>query len=145
MVDVPTNFTQSIRSSPYLDLIGPIYETGEGANYKLGLRIDHRHLNMRGQCHGAIFAAIADVFLGRLVVMSKGKSLPLVTVSLGLDYLSAALPGAWLEASGKVDRVGRSLAHSSGIISADGKPALRCSAIFQVIAGEVPGRGAEKS
>jgi len=145
MGEIPAHFAKSSRSSPYLDLIGPIYESGEGPSYKLGLLIDHRHLNMRGQCHGAIFAAIADVYLGRLVVMSKGRSLPLVTVSLALDYLSAALPGAWLEASGKVDRIGRSLAHSSGIISADGKPALRCSAIFQVIAGRAQPAGTEKA
>jgi uncharacterized protein (TIGR00369 family) len=145
MVDVPANFSQSSRSSPYLDLIGPVYEAGESASYKLGLRVDHRHLNMRGQCHGAILAALADVYLGRLVVMSKTPPLPLVTVHLALDYLAAATSGAWLEASGKVDRVGRSLAHSSGIISADGKPALRCSAIFQVVAGEVPGRGLAKN
>lgn len=143
-MDVPPNFTKSNRSSPYLDLIGPLYEEGEGPNYKLGLRIDHRHLNMRGQCHGAIFAAIADVYLGRLVAMSTGRSLPLVTIHLGLDYLSAATPGTWLETSGKVDRVGRSLAHSSGIISADGKPALRCSAIFQVVQSRMPARSADK-
>lgn len=140
MTSIPEGFTPSKRSSGYLDLIGPIYEAGEGANYRIGLRIDQRHLNTRGTCHGALFSALADVYLGRIAAMSTSPPLPLVTAHLGLDYISSAPPGAWLEAVGQVDRVGKTLAHSSGRILADGKLALRCTGIFQVTARPVPGR-----
>lgn len=140
MPNVPAGFAISKRSSGYLDLIGPIYEAGEGVNYRLGLRVDARHLNSRGDCHGALLSALADVHLGRLAAMSTTPPTALVTAHLSLDYVSPAALGAWLEAVGQVDRVGRTLAHSSGRILADGKLALRCAGVFQVTSRPVPGR-----
>jgi uncharacterized protein (TIGR00369 family) len=138
---LPAGFALSRRSSGYLDLIGPIHEAGEGENYRLGLRIDARHVNSRGFCHGGVLAALADVHLGRMAALSQSPSLALVTIHLDLDYLAPAKLGTWLEACGRVDRTGRSLAHSSGLLTADGTPVLRCAAVFQVVAGGVPGRG----
>jgi acyl-coenzyme A thioesterase 13 len=140
--DIPGDFKQSGRSSGYLDLIGPIYEAGEGATYRLGLRVDHRHVNSRGFCHGALLSALADVHLGRLAATSTNPPLALVTAHLSMDYIAAAPLGAWLEAVGQVDRIGKTLAHSSGRILADGKLALRCAAVFQVTTRPVPGRNA---
>jgi acyl-coenzyme A thioesterase 13 len=142
MSDIPAGFSQSKRSSGYLDAIGPIYEAGEGPNYRVGLRVDGRHLNSRGSCHGALFSALADVYLGRLLAMSTTPPLALVTAHLSLDYVASAPLGAWLEAVGQVDRVGKTLAHSSGRILADGKIALRCAGVFQVTSRPVPGRNA---
>ena len=142
MTDVPAGFTQSRRSSGYLDLIGPVFEAGEGADYRLGLRVDGRHVNTRGTCHGALFSALADVYLGRLAAMSTTPPLALVTAHLGLDFIASAPIGAWLEAVGQVDRIGKTLAHSSGRILADGKIALRCAGVFQVTSRPVPGRNA---
>ncbi|HLN08624.1 MAG TPA: PaaI family thioesterase [Xanthobacteraceae bacterium] len=139
--EVPPEFSRSRRSSGYLDLIGPIQEAGEGADYRLGLRVDARHVNSRGLCHGGVLAALADVHLGRMVALSASPPLPLVTIHLDLDYLAPAKLGAWLEASGRVDRMGRTLAHASGVITADGAPVLRCAAVFQVVGGGIPGRG----
>lgn len=140
MTNVPQGFAPSRRSSGYLDLIGPIYEAGDGEHYRLGLRVDARHVNSRGFCHGALLSALADVHLGRLAATSTTPPLALVTAHLGLDYIASAPLGAWLEAVGQVDRIGKTLAHSSGRILADGKIALRCAAVFQVTSRPVPGR-----
>jgi len=128
----PAGFAVSKRSSNLLDLVGPLYESGSGVDYRLGLRVDERHINTRGSCHGAVLAMIADVFLGRLIAKSQNQGQGLVTVSLGLTYLAPAKLGDWLEAAGHVDRVGRSLAHSSGTITANGTPVLRATGTFQV-------------
>lgn len=138
MSDIPAGFSQSKRSSGYLDLIGPIYEAGDGADYRLGLRVDARHVNSRGSCHGALFSALADVHLGRIIALSAASRPVLLTAHLSLDYIASAPIGAWLEAVGQVDRVGRTLAHSSGRILADGKIALRCAAVFQVTSAASP-------
>jgi len=139
MTDIPDGFAPSKRLSPYLELIGPVFEAGKGPDYRLGMRVDQRHVNMRGYCHGGILAGLADVFLGRLLGHGSETPLPLITVHLGLDYLAVARLGAWLEASGRIDRIGRSLAHSSGVVTADGKPALRCTGVFQVLARDKAG------
>jgi uncharacterized protein (TIGR00369 family) len=131
---IPDGFRPSQRSSGYLDLIGPIYEAGEGANYRIGLRVEERHANTKGYCHGGVLSAIADVYLGRIAALSMTKPCKFLTSHLSIDYLSAAPVGAWLEAVGQVDRIGRSLAHSSGRILADGTIAVRCAGVFQISA-----------
>jgi acyl-coenzyme A thioesterase 13 len=129
---LPAGFTLSKRSSNLLDLVGPLYESGAGPDYRLGMEVDERHINAKGFCHGAVLAMIADVFLGRLVAMSQQPMLGFVTVNLGLTYLAPARLGEWLEAAGHIDRVGKNLAHSSGIITANGMPVLRGTGTFQV-------------
>lgn len=128
----PAGFALSKRSSNLLDLVGPLYESGTGADYRLGMRVDERHINSKGFCHGAVLAMIADVFLGRLIALSQQPVPGLVTVNLGLTYLAPARPGTWLEAAGQVDRAGKTLAHSSCTITADDIPALRGTGTFQV-------------
>ncbi len=131
--DVPAGFAPSVRSSNLLDLLGPLYEAGEGAGYRIGLRADHRHSNAKDMCHGAVLAMLADVYLGRLCAQSQGMRLNLVTSGLTLAYLSAAKAGDWLEVVGEVDRVGRNTAISTGRVLANGKPVLRATGTFQVI------------
>jgi uncharacterized protein (TIGR00369 family) len=133
---VPEGFTRSRRTSNLLDLVGPVFERGSGADYRVGLRVADRHINAKGFCHGAVLALLADVYLGRLCATSTEPPLALVTVSLTLHFLTAAKLGEWLEAQGQVDRVGRTLAHSSGLILADGKPALRATGAFQIVSAE---------
>lgn len=134
MSDVPAGFAPSQRSSALLDLVGPIYEGGTGADYRLGLRVDRRHINAKGFCHGALLALLADVHLGRLCALSAAPRLNLVTSGLNLAYLAPARLGQWLQAEGAIDRVGKSLACATGLVLADGKPALRATGTFQVIA-----------
>ena len=131
--DIPAGFSASQRSSNLLDVMGPLYESGGGAAYRVGLRVDDRHINGRGFCHGAVLAMIADVFLGRLIAASQDARPSLVTVSLALTYLAPAKLGDWLEAAGHVDRVGKNLAHSSATISVDGKPVLRATGTFLIV------------
>lgn len=137
--DVPAGFAPSVRSSNLLDLLGPLYEAGEGAGYRIGLRADRRHSNAKGMCHGAVLAMLADVYLGRLCAASDEARLRqearinLVTSGLTLAYLSAAKSGDWLETVGQVDRVGRNTATSTGLVLANGKPVLRATGTFQVV------------
>lgn len=130
---IPQGFSQSDHSSPFMDLLGPLHDRGVAEDYRLGMVVEERHTNRIGQCHGAVLAALADVHLLRLIALTRDPRPTLVTTHLGLDYLSAAPLGAWLEAHGRIDRIGRTLCHSSGTITANGKPVLRASGVFQML------------
>jgi len=134
---LPDGFTPSRRSSNLLDLLGPLFERDTEGGYRIGLRVDARHSNAKGFCHGAVLALLADVHLGRLCGRGMQPPRPLVTAGLTLAYLSPARLGDWLEAAGEVDRVGRTLAHANGLVLANGKPALRAVGTFQIVAGAV--------
>lgn len=133
MSETPEGFNPTDHSSPYMDLIGHLYEKGEGDDYRLGMRVEAHHTNRIGACHGAVLAALADVHLLRLIALARKPRITLVTVHLGLDYLAPAPLGAWIEGRGRVDRIGRTLCYSSGVITADGKPALRGSGVFHIV------------
>jgi uncharacterized protein (TIGR00369 family) len=133
MSEAPEGYVATDHSSPYMDLIGRMYEKGAGEDYRLGMRVEAYHTNRIGLCHGAVLAALADVHLIRLIALARQPRLTLVTVHLGLDYLKPAPLGAWLEGVGKVDRIGKTLCYSSGVILADGEPVLRGAGVFSIV------------
>ncbi|HLJ62579.1 MAG TPA: PaaI family thioesterase [Stellaceae bacterium] len=130
MIEIPGGFNRSARTSPYLDHVGPIFERGEGDDYCIGLRVDHRHVNRRGHCHGGFLALLADIGLGR-VIAPGSRPQDFVTVSLTLNYLAPAKLGQWLEVSATIDRLGGRIGHATGLVTADGEPVLRASGVFQ--------------
>lgn len=130
---IPDGFTQSDHASPFMDLLGPLYDCGDAEHYRLGMIVEHRHTNRIRLVHGAVLAALADVHLLRMIALTRKPRLTLVTTHLALDFLASGAQGAWLEASGRIDRIGRTLCHSSGTIHADGKPVVRTSGVFQIV------------
>jgi len=137
MTQIPEGYRPTDHSSPYMDLIGRLYEAGvSGEDYRLGMRVEEHHTNRIGACHGAVLAALADVHLLRVIALTTKPRLTLVTVHLGLDYLSPAPLGSWMEGRGRIDRMGRALCHSSGMIYADGKPVRRASGVFQIVSSD---------
>jgi acyl-coenzyme A thioesterase 13 len=63
-MEVPREFRPLFRTSPVLDLIGPLYCRGEGTNLVIGLRVAAKHCNARETIHGGMLATLADVALG---------------------------------------------------------------------------------
>jgi acyl-coenzyme A thioesterase 13 len=131
MSEVPAGFEPSRRTSPFLDLIGPVYTRTTERRILLGLRARTEHLNTRGFVHGAILAAMLDVVCARNCA-ALTEHLSVVTVSLTVDYVAAARDGDWLEASAAVTRVGRRLAFADGRVDAEGKHVAKASAVFAV-------------
>ena len=86
---IPEGFTPFTRSSPLLDLLGPIYARGSGLQLELGLLTDSRHANGRGTLHGGVLATLADVGMGYAMAFSSDPPQPLITASMTLDYLGA--------------------------------------------------------
>jgi acyl-coenzyme A thioesterase 13 len=131
MSEVPAGFEPPRRTSPFLDLIGPVYTRTTERGVLLGLRARPEHLNTRGFVHGAILAAMLDVVCARnCAALADPPSV--VTVSLTVDYVAAARDGDWLEASAEVTRAGRRLAFADGRVAAEGKPVAKASAVFAV-------------
>jgi acyl-coenzyme A thioesterase 13 len=110
---IPPDFRPLFRTSPVLDLIGPLYCRGEGTDLVLGLRAERKHCNARGTVHGGILATLADVALGYTMAFASTSPPSLVTASLTLDFVGTAKAGDWLEASVDVLKHGSRLAFAS--------------------------------
>jgi acyl-coenzyme A thioesterase 13 len=130
--EVPAGFEPSGRTGPFFDMIGPVHtKTGQGG-ILLGLRARTEHCNARGSVHAAVLAALLDVVCGRNCGARIPSNANLLTVSLTVDYVSAARDGDWLEASATVTRAGRRLAFADGRVEVAGKPIAKASAVFAV-------------
>ena len=118
----------------FVGVNGPLYLKHDGALVQMGFRVEHRHTNPMGNCHGGMLASFADM----LLPMSIHRKAPeighkfLPTVSLQIDYLAPAPLGAWVQGEADVLRTTRSLVFAQGLVTADGVPCLRVSGIFKI-------------
>ncbi len=129
---VPDDFAPLFRTSPVLELIGPIYYRGRGAGIALGLEVAEKHCNARGRVHGGILATLADVGLGYALAYDRDPPIPLVTAHLGIDYVGGAAIGDWLETAVTIDKRGARLAFAHLAIVNGTETIVHASGVFHV-------------
>lgn len=133
----PEGFLPLQRSSPFLDLLGPLLQrpAQNGELLVLGLRIEQKHCNASGAAHGGLLATLADVGLGYASAFSVEPPVRLTTVNLSLDYCGAARLGDWLEVHCDILRLGRQIAFADARLRVAGKLVARASAVFHIPGG----------
>jgi acyl-coenzyme A thioesterase 13 len=132
-VSAPAEFQQYVRSSRYLDLIGPLYQHDADASI-VGLRLDERHTNSRGAAHAGLLVAVADTVMGHTAERAAAPGTRLVTVSLTTDFIGSASGGDWVQGHATVRRVGHRLAFTSCEFRVQDRLILASSAVFAVAA-----------
>ncbi len=116
-MEIPREFRSLFRTSPVLDLIGPLYCRGEGVDLVVGLRVGAKHCNARGTVHGGILATLADVALGYTIAFSSTPP-----ASLATNF----------EAHVDVQKRGSRLSFANCYITVNGQRIARASAVFLV-------------
>lgn len=129
----PAGFDPLYRSSPYLELLGPIFNKKTESSIVFGFRTENKHCNSRGLVHGGVLSGLADIALGNNAALSSGEFVPLVTASLTIDYVGAIRLGDWVEIETDVQKVGRSMAFANCYFLVDGKRMARASGVFHVV------------
>ncbi|CAG1019841.1 partial acyl-coenzyme A thioesterase 13, partial [Burkholderiaceae bacterium] len=78
---------------------------------QLGFRVEARHTNPLGICHGGMMASFCDMLLPmtahRRVSEIAQRFLP--TISLQIDYLAPSPLGAWVQGEAQVLRTTRTM------------------------------------
>ncbi len=133
-VELPAGFQAMALGDLFIGNNGPFYLKHEGPLVQIGFRVERRHCNPMGNCHGGMLASFSDMVLPlsihRKTTEVGHKFLP--TISLQLDYLAPAPLGCWVQGEAEVLRVTRSLVFVQGLVTADGEPAVRISGIFKI-------------
>ena len=133
MSDVPEGFEPIFRTSPFTDLVGPIYQKMDASGLIVGISVQEKHCNARGQMHGGIFCALADIAMGYSAAFSTRPPTPMVTASQTIDYAGKAEKGDWLEVHTDVQKVGSSMAFANCYFHSGAQRIARSSAAFKVI------------
>ena len=127
----PAGFKALERLSPFNALVGPLYaRRRKGRELSIGVRIEDKHTNSRGICHGGVLATLADLSLGYAMHAKLGGKGSFVTAHLSVDYAGSARVGDWIEAEVEIQRMGTRLAFANCYLVADGRQIVRASAIF---------------
>ena len=131
---------QRTQGPTFAGLAGPFYAKRAGRELSLGLRIEPRHLNSRGSCHGGLMATLADIALGYACVAARedGQSKNFVTIDLAVEYLASARAGDWLYSEVKVLNADARTAAAAGHLLVDGRPVARISANFRMARARAP-------
>jgi uncharacterized protein (TIGR00369 family) len=144
-MNIPENFRPitELRTSPFLERIGPLFFEWRGKKLVLGLRVDETHTNARGTAHGGLLFALGDVALGYQIALSQDPPIRATTVSVSADFVGAAAVGDWLEAHVDDFQLGSRLAFAHAYLRVGEKQMARVSGVFLRL-GEVKASGGEK-
>ncbi|GAA5161752.1 PaaI family thioesterase [Pseudonocardia eucalypti] len=130
----PEGFARHSRSSPFVDLIGPLYSRGRGLDLRLALRIDSRHLNGTGTVHGGVLATLADLAIGYAVASSTDPPTPLTTSSMTVNLSGTARPGDVITTRSRLQHQGSRVVLAHCELMVGERTVAQASAVF------VPGR-----
>jgi len=131
-MDVPKDFRPitELRTSPFLERVGPLFFAWRGKRLVLGLRIDASHANARGFAHGGLLLTLADVALGYQMALSQDPPIRAITVSMSADFVGSAAVGDWLEAHVEEHQVGTRMAFANAYLRVGDKQVARVSGVF---------------
>ncbi len=138
--NIPEGFRPVKVGGPFISQNGPFYAKWADERLLLGFRVELRHTNPLGMCHGGMLAAFSDMLIPCAAMYQQAmerRFLP--TISLQIDYMGAAPLGAWVQGEASVLKTTRNMLFGQGLVTADGEPALRISGIFKL--GQLIGDG----
>ena len=113
---IPPGFEQLPGGLGFMDSLQPIYRQVEEDGVRFGLRVESRHSNSLGICHGGVLMTLADITAASGVNMARGKLSGSPTVNLAMDFISAARQGEWLEGRAEQVSLKRRFGFCSGAI-----------------------------
>jgi uncharacterized protein (TIGR00369 family) len=130
---VPPGFEKLVSTSPFHELVGPLYEKRDDNSHRIGFVVAEKHKNRRGIVHGGMICTLADFAMGHAASLATGTLRKLVTVNLSIDFAGNATVGDWIEAHVDVMRPGNRVAFVNCFIFHGGERIARSSATFQIL------------
>lgn len=126
----------TLGDDPFVASIGPLHghrEEARAGRLVLGLRVERRHCNPAGFCHGGMLMSMADMLLVIGSNLQAGLDRFTSTVSLSADFLAPVPRGAWLEGRLEVLRTTRNLVFCQGLYRVEGTAVMRLDGIVKPV------------
>jgi len=132
--DIPEGFKPRRFGDGFIAVNGPLYLKKLDAGILLGFRVEPRHCNPMGICHGGMISTFCDMLLPisahYLSADLARRFLP--TINLQVDFLAPSPKGAWVQGDAQLLRATRSMVFMQGLVTADGQSVARVSGIFKI-------------
>jgi uncharacterized protein (TIGR00369 family) len=132
--DIPEGFKPRRFGDGFIAVNGPLYVKKLERGILLGFRVEPRHCNPMGICHGGMISTFCDMLLPisahYLSADVARRFLP--TINLQVDFLAPSPNGAWVQGEAQLLRATRSMVFMQGLVTADGQSVARVSGIFKI-------------
>ena len=132
--DIPEGFRARSFGEGFIGVNGPLYLKKLDSGILLGFRVEARHCNPMGICHGGMMATFCDMLLpisAHYLSQDIGRRF-LPTIHLQVDFLAATPKGAWVQGEAQLLRATRNMVFMQGLVTADGENVARVSGIFKI-------------
>lgn len=84
--------------------IGPLwYARIDDDSSQVAVKLDQRHINMGGVCHGGVYMSVSDTAMGITAFRAMGR-VPCATIDFRSHFLAAAKKDHWLVIQTQVNR-----------------------------------------
>ncbi|WP_416897544.1 MAG: PaaI family thioesterase [Minwuia sp.] len=130
--DVPAGFKVFGAHDGMFGLVGPVYARVTDGEAHLAFRVEKKHLNPVGTCHGGMLATLVDVQIGFGAAVLMKRRLFLPTINLNCDYLAPAKLGAWVQGRTELVKATPRMAFCNAWLEADGEIVLRANGIMKI-------------
>ena len=133
MSAIPPGFEILKPTSPFHELVGPLYEKRDGGVLVIGMLVAEKHRNRRGIVHGGMICTLADFAMGYAATTATGSLRKVVTTNLSVDFAGNAGPGDWIEAHVDVMRPGNRVSFVNCFVYRGTARIARASATFLIL------------
>ena len=134
MTELP-GFVETRLIDPFEIYVGPVFERGAKTARRFALRIDERHVNMRGVIHGGMLMTFADLALGQAVWDATGNA-ACVTLGMQTQFLKPARAGEIVEVLPELVRKTRSLVFMRGDFKVGEETIFTAASIWKLLGRE---------
>ncbi len=129
---------RDIRGEGFNAHIGPIrFARLSEMRFRAALRLDARHINVGGVCHGGVLMSLADVAMGA-GSYAAGPDHPCATISFDAQFVAAAKRDQWLVAEARQLRRVRALSFMEAELWSGGRLVMRASGIWKYLESRTP-------
>jgi uncharacterized protein (TIGR00369 family) len=115
-----------------MDLVGPLWQRGEGESIAFGFVVHTKHLNRRHVVHGGMVMTFADQALG-LTAREITGGLAQATIQLDTHFMAPAVAGEFISVKADVVRRTRSILFMRGTLSVGERAIASSQGIWKML------------
>tara|TARA_E500000305_G_C3984971_1_gene218862 strand:+ start:443 stop:880 length:438 start_codon:yes stop_codon:yes gene_type:complete len=130
--NAPEGFKEFEGNVGFVELTGLLMVKRVEGDAYLGLRIEDKHCNIAGICHGGMLMTFADMQLGVGALALSGLRKFIPTIQMSCDFVSPAQKGTWLQGRTQLVKQTRGLLFATCLLTADDKTVFSGSGIMKI-------------
>lgn len=121
-----------VRSTGFVDLIGPLWSNPEGGHHRCGFVVRGKHDNSAERAHGGMIMAFGDEAMG-VTASATRPGIQLFTISFDCQFIGGAKLGDFVEIDCEIVRETKSLVFMRGTCFVGESVVATCGGVWKVL------------